>query len=152
MEPFASLDDLKARLDWALSEDEERIADSALDDASELARAYGRDWDADTAPRLVRSLVLKACARYLRNPDGYTTSRAGDETLSWSDAHGRDAGSVYFTREEQGLLKTLAGGAVGIYSVPMTAWRGGPGRPVQTTVRTAGTDEPFEFWAGADPW
>jgi len=34
---------------------------------------------------LVRTLVLRCAARYMRNPDGYVTSRAGDETLTWSD-------------------------------------------------------------------
>lgn len=153
MEAFASLDELKNRLDWTLSPDEERIATGALDDASDLARAYGKDWQAGAAPRLVRMLVLKACARYMRNPDGYTTSRAGDETLSWSDAHGRDAGSIYFTNEEQRLLRTLAGGSPGILSAPITAW--GPKRKAagKTWVPTVGSSEPFEFYAsGVDPW
>jgi len=64
-----------AALDWALDEDERRLAASALEDASDLAREYGRDWTPETVPRLVRTLVLAACVRYLRNPDGYTQSR-----------------------------------------------------------------------------
>jgi hypothetical protein len=51
----------------------------------------------------VKTLTLKSAARYLRNPNGYTQSRAGDETLAWSDIR-RDAGTVYFTREEIRLL------------------------------------------------
>ena len=58
----------------------------------------------------------------MRNPNGYTQSRAGDETLAWSDAHGRDAGSVYFTREEIRLLEELAGRKPGISSVVVSAW------------------------------
>ncbi|WP_234373371.1 hypothetical protein [Streptomyces sp. H-KF8] len=50
----------------------------ALDDASDLAATYGRDWPEDTAPRLVNTLATKSAARYLRNPNGYTQSRAGD--------------------------------------------------------------------------
>ncbi|MHC0432204.1 hypothetical protein ACX6XY_18745 [Streptomyces sp. O3] len=106
---YATLDELKARLDWDLDEDELRIGAGALEDASDLATVYGRDWPEATPPRLVRTLVLKSAARYLRNPHGYTQSRAGDETLTWGDAHGRDAGSVYFTREEVRLLEGLAG-------------------------------------------
>lgn len=94
--PYAALDDL-------------RIATGALEDASDLAATYGREWGEDTAPRFVRTLVLKSAVRYVRNPNGYTQSRAGDETLAWSDAHGRDSGSVYFTRDEIRLLEELAG-------------------------------------------
>ncbi|MDT0487767.1 hypothetical protein [Streptomyces doebereineriae] len=96
-------DELKGRLDWNLDDDELRIAVGALDDASDLAPTYGRDWPEDTAPRLVKTLPLKSAARYLRSPKGYTQSRAGDETLAWSNI-GRDAGTVYFTRKEIRLL------------------------------------------------
>lgn len=152
MDAFASLDELKNRLDWALSVDEERIATAALEDASGLAREYGRDWEAATAPRLVRTLVLRACARYMRNPDGYTQSRAGDETLSWNDSAGRDAGTVHFTREEQRLLRTLAGGSPGIFSVPITAWGPQPKQSGERWVPTAGSSEPFEFYSSGGPW
>lgn len=119
---YATLDELKGRLDWDLDPDELRIAAGALEDASDLAATYGRDWPEDTTPRLVKTLVLKSAARYMRNPNGYTQSRAGDETLAWSDAHGRDAGSVYFTREEIRLLEELAGRKPGISSVVVSAW------------------------------
>ncbi|MFD7750665.1 hypothetical protein [Streptomyces sp. NPDC059757] len=106
--PYATLDELKGRLDWDPDPDEQRIAAGALEDASDLAATYGREWAEDSAPRLVKTLVLKSAARYLRNPNGYTQSRAGDETLAWSDI-GRDAGTVYFTREEIRLPGALAG-------------------------------------------
>ncbi|WP_412076899.1 hypothetical protein ACLF6K_17440 [Streptomyces xanthophaeus] len=125
---YATLDELRDRLDWELDADELRIAAGALEDASDLAATYGREWPEATAPRLVRTLVLKSAARYLRNPNGYTQSRAGDETLAWSDAHGRDAGSVYFTREEIRLLEELAGRKRGIVSVAVSAWGTKPQR------------------------
>jgi len=118
---YATLDDLKGRLDWDLDSDELRIAIGALEDASDLAATHGRDWPEDTAPRLVKTLVLKSAARYMRNPNGYTQSRAGDETLAWSDI-GRDAGTVYFTREEIRLLEELAGRKRGFTSVVVSAW------------------------------
>ncbi|MER6314618.1 hypothetical protein ABT237_12725 [Streptomyces sp. NPDC001581] len=118
---YATLADLTDRLDWDLDGDEQRIAVGALEDASELAAAYGRDWPADRAPRLVRTLVLKAAARYMNNPNGYTQSRAGDETLAWSDI-GRDAGTVFFTREEKRLLEGLAGTRPGLTSVVVSSW------------------------------
>lgn len=125
MQPFATLEELKARLDWTLDADEERIAEGALEDASDMARFYGRDWiDAQVAPRMVRTLVLKACKRYMTNPAGYTQSRAGDETLTWNDDQGENAGTIYYTKDEQQLLAQLAG-KVGpsIYSAPLTVWR-----------------------------
>lgn len=122
MEPFATLAELQDRLDWDLSEAEERDALGALEDASDLARAYGKGWvDSSSAPRLVRTLVLTSCKRYMKNPDGYTTSRAGDETLSWNEI-GDKAGSVYFTDEEIKMLKGLAGRAAGLVSAPISAY------------------------------
>ncbi|QMP84487.1 head-to-tail connector protein [Streptomyces phage Endor1] len=120
---YATLDDLKARLDWELDADEVRIAGGALEDASDLAAHYGRAWDEAAVPRLVRTLVLKAAQRYMKNPDGYTQSRAGDETLAWNDAAGENAGTVYFSDEEIKLLRSLAGKQPGIYSVPLTAYK-----------------------------
>ncbi|QDP44214.1 head-tail adaptor Ad1 [Streptomyces phage Celia] len=142
---YATLDDLKGRLDWTLDEDEERIAASSLEDASDLAAAYGRDWPEGSAPRLVRTLVLKAAARYMKNPDGYTQSRAGDETLAWGDAAGTDAGTVYFTDEEKKLLSELGGRRPGLSSVEVNAWGTCLRRPYRAGQRpeTAG-------WAPTD--
>lgn len=123
MEPFATLEELQNRLDWTMDDGEERVAESALEDASEMARAYGRDWeDAAVAPRLIRTLVLKACARYMKNYQGYTQSRAGDEQVTWSDRAGEDMGTVYFTRDEIKLIEGLAGRRTSLISVPITAW------------------------------
>lgn len=152
MQPLATLTELTNRLDWTLDADELRIAAGALEDASDLARGYGRDWDADTAPRLVRTLVLKACRRYMNNPNGYTQSRAGDETLGWNDSGGENAGTVYFTADEQKLLKGLAGKASALTSVPVTAW--GPQRPKPggwVPVQDGG--KPFPLFADdGGPW
>jgi hypothetical protein len=151
---FATLDELKARLDWTLDADEERIATSALEDASDLARGYaGRDWEpSSTAPRLMRTLVLKACKRYMTNPSGYTQSRAGDETLGWNDTQGENAGTVYFTHDEQKMLAELGGRRTGLVSAEVTAWNGrihrGPGY-----VPVAGSSKQFPLFADeVEPW
>jgi hypothetical protein len=146
MEPYATLDELTQRLDFTLDADETRIATAALEDASDLARSYGRDWDAASVPRLVRTLVLKACRRYLNNPNGYTQSRAGDETLGWNDTAGENAGTVYFSAEEQKLLASLAGQAAGLASVPVTAWGPQRKRPVGW-VPVEGRGKPFPLFA-----
>ncbi len=136
MEPFATLEELQNRLDWTLDDGEERVAESALEDASDLARAYGRDWEADTAPRLIRMLVLKSVARYMKNYQGYTLSKAGDESVSWSDKAGENMGTVYFTREERKMIEGLAGKRTALLSVPVVAWNAKAGiddgtRPVE---------------------
>ncbi|MEU0739254.1 hypothetical protein [Streptomyces sp. NPDC006134] len=150
---YATLDELMGRLDWELDEDELRIAASALDDATDLAMTYGREWPEETVPRLVRTLVLRAAARYVRNPHGYTQSRAGDETLAWSDAHGRDAGSVHYTREEIRLLENLAGTRPGLTSVPVSAWstQSAPSRVGMVPVDYDGAPFPM-FPTDRGPW
>lgn len=130
MDPFATLDELKARLDWTLTPDEERTGTAALEDASDLARGYGRDWEGPTtAPRLVRTLVLAACQRYMRNPDAYTQSRAGDEHLAWADT-GKVQSSPAFTEEEIALIGQLAGDSKAFGSVGVSAWG-----PMRDTAR-----------------
>ncbi|MFC4089351.1 hypothetical protein [Micromonospora sp. GCM10011541] len=151
MAVFATLDELKNRLDWTLDADEERIAESALEDASDLACHYGKVWEPATAPRMVRTLVLRACKRYMDNPQGYTQSRAGDETIGWSDATGRDAGTVHFTKDEQGMLRALAGGKPGIYSAPISAWGPQRKRPVGL-VPDEGSNEPIQYFSDESPW
>ncbi len=124
MTAFAIVEELQARVDHTFDADEERIAAAALEDASDLARAYGREsWlSATSAPRLVRTLVLRAVARYMNNPEGFVQSRAGDETLIWSDKIGDNAGTVYFTRDEIALLAELAGKTKGFTSIQTVAW------------------------------
>ncbi|MEU5427620.1 hypothetical protein AB0H73_18725 [Streptomyces olivoreticuli] len=151
---YATLDELKGRLDWELDEDELRIATGALEDASDLATSYGRDWSEATAPRLVRTLVLKAASRYMRNPHGYTQSRAGDEMLAWSEAHGRDAGTVYYTREEIRLLTEIGGRKPTLASAPVSAWgtKSGLRRVGMVPVDYVGGDRFPMFRDEASPW
>lgn len=149
MEPFATVDELKARLDWDLEPDEERAAAGALEDLSEWARYHGRNWTKDNAPRLVRSIVLSAAARYMRNPDGYTQSRAGDETLAWTD-RGHESGSAYLTRNEIESIKRLARPAT-FGTVVVSAWGPQRSRPSAGYVPTPG-GAPFPYYAGPGPW
>jgi hypothetical protein len=118
---FATLPELQARLDWTLDAGEQSVATAALADLSDDARFYGSQrWDSTTAPRQAKSLVLRAAARHMRNPDGYVQSRAGDETIQWSDG-GEDAGTAHFTEREQKILGALAGRGQGIVSVQTVA-------------------------------
>jgi len=69
-----------------------------LEDASDKALRYGTSWSEINCPDSVRRIVAAAVARFIRNPDGYAQSRAGDETLSWQELE--EVGSVYFTPTE----------------------------------------------------
>lgn len=153
MEPFATLAELQNRLDWTLSPSEVKNATAALDDASMLVRAYGRNWiNATSAPALAKTLTLGAATRYMRNPDGYTQSRAGDETLAWAD-QGDNAGALYLSKGEIKLLQRLVR-PNGIVSVPLTAW--GPMKPQDDRtgyVPAAGSpNSPVPYYAGDGPW
>ena len=149
MEAFATLAELQSRLDWVLDADEERMATGALEDASDLARAYGSNWEyASSAPRLVRTLVLTAVKRHMNNPEGLITSRAGDETMAYADI-GDKAGAIFYTANEIKLLAGL-GGRNGIVSVPVSAW--GPTKKVSEGYVPTG-QKPFPmFSSDSSPW
>jgi hypothetical protein len=147
MELLATIDDLKARIEWELSADEERLALSVLEELSDKARFYGRDWhDSQDAPRLVVSTVISAARRYLRNPDGYEQSRAGDEILVWARARGAMPGSPEFSAAEVAAIQTLAGRGGGIYSSPIVAWGRKPATPEGYVPTDFDGEKPFPFF------
>lgn len=118
MEPFALVEDVQRRLDFALDTAEHAAVQAALEDMSSEARYYGnRAWpDPSATPNIVRATVIKAVARWARNMNGYVTSRAGDETLSWSDV-GPEAGAPEFLPKEIKLLKAIGDGRAGAFSI-----------------------------------
>lgn len=147
---FADLADLEDRLDFQLSEEQMRMASAALEDASHMARHYsGLQWPDHSAPQIARAIVLNVVARYIRNPDGYTQSRAGDESVSWSDGNGADLSPLRFTGDEQGILRNL-GRPVGFGSFGTFAWRSKP-LPVDTVYVPAEGRSPFPMFSGSDP-
>lgn|GEM_PF-1589796 len=119
---IATLPELQSRLDWDLDAGEENVATAALEDLSDDARFYGSDrWDSLAAPRQVKSLVLRAAVRHMRNFEGFVQSRAGDETIQWTDL-GEDAGTAHFTSREEKMLLALAGRGTGLVSVGVVAY------------------------------
>lgn len=155
MEPFATLAELKARCDWTFDADEDRAAPGYLEEASDLARAYGRmNWTPTTAPRQVKNMVISAVRRYMRNPEGYQQSRAGDETLMFADL-GHDAGTIYFTPAEEKLLRTLAGNNSLLRTAGVSAWGTRPQRDDNYTIPVAGYEgeKAFPYYGdGTEPW
>lgn len=96
---FADIGDVEDRIDFELDDRQVRMVAARLEDASELAKSLaGLQWTDTNVPRVVRTIVLNAVVRWINNPDATVTSRAGDETLVWSDTG--DKGTFYFTEQE----------------------------------------------------
>lgn len=151
---FATLTELKGRLEWDLDAGEERIAQGALDDLSADAAFYGRPWTDETVPAYIKTLVLKAAQRYMRNPDGYETSRAGDETLGWGERPGNESGAASFTDKEIAAIRSLIRPAV-FGSVNVQAW--GTKLPSASVGRVPVSGYPgertFPYFSSEDgPW
>ena len=154
MEALATLAEVQAGLDWTLSETEEALAEGALEGLSDDARFYGTErWiDDSAAPRQVKNLVIRATRRFLRNPDAYTTSRAGDETVTWTDRR-QESGEVHFTDREIKMLAEL-GGQRSLVSVELTtgprrAWTDG----FVPVLGPGSREKPFPFFSHpTEPW
>lgn len=123
--PLASLDDLKARLEFELDDAKmEGLAQSALEDASTLVREYGvRTWDVNTAPPIAVMLTLKAAARFVNNPMALETARGADETNMWGSAN---ASGVFLSPDEIELLREHRKTNKTLHSAPMQLWGAQP--------------------------
>lgn len=101
-----------------MDDNEKREATGALEVLSDDARAYGKStWiNATVTPREVKNLILKAAVRHMKNPEGFIQSRAGDETVTFTD-RGEQAGGAYFTDREITQLRGIAR-TVAFWSVP----------------------------------
>ena len=117
---YATVDEVQTRLEWTLDTGERAVAQGALDDLSDWARHYGRAWPVATVPTSVKRLVIRAAARYMRNPDGFEQSRAGDETVIFNHA-AHTPGSAEFSDNEIKAIKATARLAPSMGSIQMTA-------------------------------
>lgn len=115
--PLISVAELQARLDWTLGTGLENIAESVIEDASNLARHYGRaTWDKDHVPPVVKTQVRNACVRYLKLVDAVLLSRAAEETEQYTDLR-KKTGTVFFDDDEIATIKAAAGGDGNFYSL-----------------------------------
>lgn len=147
---LATLEDVERRLEEEPTERMRSMIEEALEDASDLARHYGDEsWDEVTVPQKARRIVAAAVARWIRNPDGYTQSRAADETLAWGEAD--EPGAITFTRAEIEQLRKLAPVTVASFGSFGTTLYG----PMRTReveyVPWAQDNEPFPFVAVVHP-
>lgn len=156
---LVTLAELKARCDWTFDADEDRAAPGYLDEASDLVCAYGRDsWTSTSAPRMAKNIVISAVRRFMRNPEGYVTSRAGDETVAY--AEDPNAATIYLTQAEIKLLRGLSGSG-SLRSAAVSAWgphKSTPGltypasyTPVEQTVPVSGYEGEKAFPYFGDP-
>jgi hypothetical protein len=153
MAALATLEELTSRLDWTLDEQEQSMAEGALDDASALVRHYGLGWEPENVPPVAKTIALAAARRFVVNNMGVTVSRAGDETLGW-DGVGDKAGSVYLTDEEKSMLGSLARGT-GFGTIPVSSWgtRIRDRREPGGYVATEGGRKPFPWFNDpVEPW
>ena len=150
MSTFGTVDEVQARLEFDLDTAERGVVQGALEDLSDWARHYGRStWTETTAPAFIKRLVIRAAARYARNPDGYEQSRAGDETVIWNHAS-KTPGSAEFSEDEIRAIKSYVRPA-GFGSIQMSAWDsvGQPDRLLDQYVPVV-NGEPMPFVT--EPW
>lgn len=153
---LATADELADRLAFVMDPDELREAEGALIDLSDEARHYGSSrWiSVATTPDSVINLILRAASRHMKNYEGYTVSRAGDESVSWGDK-GVQAGSAHFTPEEVQRLSELGGyRRTGFYSVGVYAYNNGKAKVVTDGfVPDSQSSEPLPYFRDrAEPW
>lgn len=156
MEPLATTEELAERVPFVMDEDELREAERAIEDLSDEARHYGSSaWETSTVtPRQVCRLVIKAAARHMKNYEGFVTSRAGDETVTWSDRR-EEMGDAVFNREERRRLAELGGSRRTLHTVGVFGYqtRSRAHRPVEGLVPVDDGSASFPYFSDpVDPW
>ena len=152
---LVTLDELSARLPFALDEDESREAEGALADLSFDAQSFGSaNWtEPAVTPQAVKNLIVRAAARHMKNYEGYTVSRAGDETVQWAEQD--VAGQATFTDEEKRMLRQMGGrgpfiGGVGVYAYTNKPALPAVAVPVDYAPLMRTSD--FPLFADEEPW
>lgn len=125
MEPFALVEDVQRRLDFVLDNLEESAVSAHLEDMSNEARFIAmREWpEPEIVPYMIRTTVIKCVARWAKNMNAITLSRAGDETVEWDDVTPED-GVPEFTPQERKLIRAIGDGRKGSFfgTVQMVAY------------------------------
>jgi hypothetical protein len=154
-EALISLDELADVLDWEMSDEERRLASGVIESLSDEARLTGSTaWlGAYCTPGPVRRIVRTAAARFMRNPDGYVQSRAGDETVVWSD---KTRPVAEFTETEVNAIRSYAGRG-NVTSVPVYGFsyrrKTGPVDRGYVGITGSPGERPFPFLnPGGSPW
>lgn len=115
--------ELEARLDFTLSADQQRMADGAIESLS-IQAAYICRLPATatpvTCPAWIKQIILNALELHIRNPDGFSFSRAGEESVGWNSRSPR--GLTFTEEQEEKLRKGTRMSSSGISSISTVAW------------------------------
>ena len=148
MQSYVTVTELEARLaDMEITDAMRSVMAGVLEDASNLARFHGKDWAIEEVPGVVRSIVLNAAMRHMRLIEGVVTSRAGDETLTWTDMR-ELTGTVFLDEEQRNTLKALAGKGKRMWSQQITGWSS----TEDTVPWKLFTAQGVQYFATDDPW
>jgi len=121
-EPLATVEEVTSRVDRDLTDKEIGTIQGHIEDASALVRFHGLKWPTRAeAPALARTITRNSVKRLLHNSEGFTISRAADETVGFADI-GDKAGTVYLTDEEKLMLASLAGNDVSISTAAISPY------------------------------
>lgn len=121
--------EIEARLEFTMSADQLRMANAAIESLSiqalHITGLPATTTDA-TCPKWIKQIVLGALELHIRNPEGFSFSRAGEESVGWNSATPR---GLQFTAEQEAKLKKgTRMSSSGISSISTVSWSTGANR------------------------
>ena len=118
---LATVEELESRLGYPLEGEDRTMAEAVLADISAIVRTYGLPWpDPATAPDVVKTVVLAASERKMRNPEGFRSEIEG--TYQYHLPAGAVTGTA-LTDAERRLIQHSVG-LGGVFSVPIASHGG----------------------------
>lgn len=152
MADLASVDDLQVLIKRTLSGADLDQAEMVVSTVSAWARAVsGQAWpDAPTGvPSDVKYVVLAACRRYLRNPDGVVSESMGPFSKSYDKPP-----TNFFTPAELAILKRYRpkAGAGGLFTVGFTRGEVANQRMMGHLFFDGDINDPIACFSSDDYW
>lgn len=113
--PLVDVEEVAKRLDGGLSNNMYKVVEAAILDLSSLVRHYtGINYNQYNCPSWIKARMFATLAQYARNPEGFTSSRAGDEGVTWAP---NTVSRIDFDRHIIAELRAV-GAPQGLSSVP----------------------------------
>lgn len=152
MADLASVDDLQVLIKRTLSGADLDQAEMVVSTVSAWARAVsGQAWpDAPTGvPSDVKYVVLAACRRYLRNPDGVVSESMGPFSKSYDKPP-----TNFFTPAELAILKRYRpkAGAGGLFTIGFTRGEVANQRMMGHLFFDGDINDPIACFSSDDYW
>ena len=119
---LTTVEEVTARLEDEVDDVLTRMIEAGIEEISDEARDFGNPaWKFDNTPKKVGRMCASAVAIWIRNPGGFTQSRASDETLAWMDDP--YAGKPHFTQADRERLAKIGTPYVPSFTtVQVSAW------------------------------